>query len=103
MSCEIIPTFPHVYTEDDTLPEIIMTLDEVDLTGFSVDLIIRRPDESELIKAATFIDATQGKFKFDFDAGDLQAGLGQLTAVRFTLGAEVEHADPFFIDVRGTP
>ena len=100
---EIITHIPHIYTEGDTLPEILMTFDEENLTGFTVELEIRRPDESLLVVPATFIDQPAGKFKFSFAAGELQAGLGQISAVVFKIGAEVQHTEPLFLDVREKP
>ena len=102
MSGEIIERFPHTWTAGDTLPEIVLTLDEFDLTGYTVQLELRRPDESLLVKTASIFDPLQGKFKFEFVATDLQAGIGQLAQIKFSIAAEVERIEQLFLDVRGT-
>ena len=100
MSSEAIARFPHVWVANDTLPEIVLVFEGENLTGFTIELFVRRPDNTLLVKAAQFIDATQGKFKFVWVDGDLQVGLGQLAEIRFTLASNVEHTELLIIDVR---
>lgn len=97
------PLIPHTWTAGDTLPEIVMTLDDTDLTGYTVDLLLRRPDGSLLTKLATFIDAAQGKFKFSWASTDLQEGISQQASVKFIIGGDVEHTEHLRIDVQGAP
>lgn len=75
------PTLQILYTEGDRLPEWFGVIEDIDLTGYTVKLNISRPS-GVLTKTASLVDATNGQFKFSFDAGDLEDGVGQECLLR---------------------
>ena len=96
------PKFPFCWVEGDEFPEMVCTLQDQDLTGFSVTLHLRRKDGSVVIKTATPIDIAQGHFKFSWAVGDLVAGRNQEAEIQFVDGGGKPLTSKLFhIDVRG--
>lgn len=100
--------FLHKYTEGDLRPDLVGTL-PYDLTGHTIELRIRRPDETLLTKTAEITDAYDadtglGTFVFEWEAGDLQVGLNQICRV-VDLDADARAASwpEFLIDVKAAP
>lgn len=94
------PTYPHVYTANDTLPEIAGVLRNVDITGYTINLNLKRPDGTEIQRAGTIVDAPNGTFKFVWQTGDLVAGCGQLVQIEIIdTGGNVLTAPEFLLDV----
>lgn len=88
------------FTEDDTLPEIGGELVGQDLTGWSIVLKIKRPDDL-LVKDATIDTPTSGQFRFPWMAGDLVAGNGQEAVIVITNeDGQVVSSDNFLINVK---
>lgn len=78
MTCEVLELgaseiidLPHVYTEGDELPELNFTLDDTDLSGYTIQLLIQRDDETVTELDATAVDLTAGRFFFRFRDTDL--------------------------------
>ncbi len=96
------PKFPFCWVENDELPDLVCTLVDQDLTAFAgIDLHLRRPDGTVLVKAAVAIDLVQGHFKFLWVAGDLQAGRNQEAEIQFTNAIGQPLSSPIFLlDVR---
>lgn len=84
------PKFPFCWVEGDQFPEMVCTMQDRNLVGFTVTLHLLRKDKSVVIIPATPIDLTQGHFKFSWGPTDLIAGFNQ--------EAEIQ-----FIDVSGKP
>jgi len=106
MTCEACPKFPHIYSEGDQLPELLGVLKGVDITDLTVTLRLDRPEPAGLLtKTAQKVDATQGMFKFVWDAGDLVAGIAQEAAITFTDASNRPLTSPkrFVIDVQELP
>jgi len=96
-----IPKFPVCFVANDQLPNMVATLVNVDLTGYTITLHMRRADGTVLIKAATAIDLLQGHFAFEWSAGDLQAGINQETEIQFVEpGGKPLTSSLFLVDVR---
>lgn len=85
MSCKV-HTLPHVYTEGDTLPEMVCVLDDTDLSGYTITAYVDRPT-TVLSKVATAVDLANGQFKFVWVSTDLVAGYGQEVAIEFNDGS----------------
>lgn len=95
MSCDL-QTHEHEYTEGDTLPDGILIMQGVNLTGITVTALVERPDgtgferpgiqiETDTIKF-TWTDTdwlkgcSQISFKFDDGAGGVETvGMGQIS------------------------
>ena len=62
--------------ENDTLPELSVTYNDVDLTGYAIELHIKynSANGGTLTKTATVTSAADGEFKFTWAAGDLKPG-----------------------------
>lgn len=80
--------YPHTFTEGDRLPEILGTLDGVDLTGYVVEFDLVQPDGTVVEKSTAttgvqITDAANGQFKITWDATDLVVGKTQACQVRF--------------------
>lgn len=80
------PKFLHKYTDGDLRPDLVGTL-PYDLTGHTIELLIKRPDGSLLTKTAEITEAFDeetnlGTFVFEWEAGDLQVGANQICQVR---------------------
>jgi len=88
------------YTEGDDLPEITAVLDETDLTGYTVTLHLRKPDDTVATITATDIDFANGCFKFVFTPSDLVEGCGQTAEIQFvTPGGRIQTSPKFVINV----
>jgi len=106
VTCESCPRFPHVFSEGDQLPELLGVLKGVDLSNHTVTLRLDRPDPSGLlVKIGQMVDASQGMFKFVWDATDLVAGIAQEAAITFTDASNRPLTSPqrFVIDVQELP
>jgi len=110
MTCaQTKPTFPHVFTEGDQLPEIIGVLSETNLTNYVIEFGLERPNDTVLEKSTetsgvVILDAANGKFKVTWEKSptpDLIAGQGQCAQIRFidTAGRPMTSRD-FLIDVK---
>ncbi len=87
MSISKCPVYPVTWTEGDQLPGILGVLKDVDITGWTIQLKLDRSATiaaDTLTKTATIVDGPNGQFSFAWAAGDLLAGVGQLTTVTFT-------------------
>lgn len=88
------------YVAGDALPRIFGKTDVGDITGYAVELNIKRPDGSVLVKTGTIDDAPNGSFSFPaFDATDLQAGQQRAT-IRIINGASELDSETFYFDVQ---
>lgn len=99
-------TFPHIFTAGDRLPEIIGTLTGTDITGYTVEFDLERPDGTVVEKSTAttgvvITDAVNGGFKITWEASDLVAGIGQIAQVRFIdTAARPLTSQDFLIDVK---
>ena len=90
-------------------PEIIVTfsLDEgEDLTGSSVFLFLKRPDDTleKTLTVVELITGQHGVFKVDWAATDLIAGIGQFATFVFQdASGDRDLIDQFNIDVVTNP
>ncbi|MBT8102933.1 MAG: hypothetical protein KJO95_08175 [Gammaproteobacteria bacterium] len=80
--------YPHVFTAGDRLPEILGTLDGVDLTGYTIEFDLVQPDGTVIQKSTAtsgvqITDAAAGQFKITWLATDLVKGRDQTAQVRF--------------------
>jgi len=95
------PRFPFCWVEGDQLPEMVMTFQDQDLTGFAITMHLRRKDGSVLVKTATPIDLVQGHFKISWAPGDLVEGVNQEAEFQFVNPAgQPLTSRVFLIDVR---
>lgn len=97
---------PFKYTEGDTLPSLSFTLVDEDITGWTIEGLLDRPDDNSTItKTAVIVDGPQGVFRFDWASTDLVAGCNQVFSVRFTdLGGDVQTMSTrLLIDVEALP
>ncbi len=95
-----LPTFPHVYTEGDRIPELLFAHD-LDLTGHTVDFLVERPDGTGFTRVGSF--PTPNTVKAGLLETDWIAGCSQLT-VRFTApGGEPQHTGPILVNVQAKP
>lgn len=83
-----IYTFPHTYTEGDTLPEVAGTFTGLDLTGYTLEFDLVKPDGTVVQKSTatsgmTITDAAAGQFAIDWQETDLVTGKNQIGQVRF--------------------
>jgi hypothetical protein len=76
-----LPRF--IVTKGNRLPELVVTYVDQDLTGFTLELRLERPS-GVLVKTATAVDLTIGRFKFLWAAADFEAGFGQLAQIEVT-------------------
>ena len=92
---------PYCWVEGDCFPEMFCTLEDQDLTGFTITLHLRRKDGSVLIKSATPVDLLQGHFKFSWVLGDLIVGRNQEGEIQFVDGGGKPLTSKLFLmDVR---
>lgn len=106
MTCDSCPTFPHIFSEGDQLPELLGVLKGVDITNLTVTLRMDRPaPDAVLVKTAQKVDAAQGMFKFVWDPTDLVAGIAQEVTITFTDASNRPLTGPkrFVIDVLELP
>ena len=95
-----LQTFPYVWKANDTLPELFASKPDLDLTGYTVTLHLRRPDGTTVTKTGVITDAAGGQFKFKFDAGDLVAGDCQLAEVQFVNpSTDITTSEQFYVNV----
>lgn len=95
------PKLPYCWVEGDQLPNMVCTFLDQDLSAFTVTFHMRRNDGSVLIKSATAIDLSQGKFRIEWDSSDLVAGFNQESEFQFVNGSSKPLTSPkFLIDVR---
>ena len=95
------PKFPFCWVENDEFPELVCTLQDQDLTGFTVTLHLLRKDKSVLIQSAPPLDIVQGQFKFSWAPGDLVAGTNQEAEIQFVDGGGKPLTSKLFLmDVR---
>lgn len=99
--------FPHVFTEGDQLPEIVGTLASTDLTGYTIEFDLTRPDDTVVEKdsagagGVVITDAPNGQFKITWDAADLVVGKKQTAQIRFIDGTgKPLTSQDFYIDVK---
>lgn len=107
MSCAAcMQDFPHVFTEGDRLPEIIGTLAGTDLTGYTVEFALLRPDNTVVEKSSAtsgvvITDAANGQFKVTWETTDLVVGRQQIAQVRFIDGSGLPlTSQDFYISVK---
>ena len=93
-----LKVYPERFRAGDTR-ELMAHRTNLDLTGYTVTLHLKRPDASVVIKPAIILDAANGLFKFTFDATDLVAGECQLAEVQFVVGADVTSSEQFTLNV----
>ncbi len=95
----MLPRFPHVFIAGDVLPVIAVEYEEQDLSGHTITLRVQRPSDV-LEVPATAVDLGAGLFTFQWSAGNLVAGLGQVAEIRIVdpLGKQLT-APRFTIDV----
>lgn len=75
-------------------PDIVVTVDETDLTGVSsITAIVRYENGQSLQKACIISDAVNGVFYVDWAAGDLIEGDHELE-FRFVSGANITTVPP---------
>ena len=92
-SCQNQPKkYPHVFTAGDRLPEILGTLDGVDLTGYTIEFDLTQPngavvEKSTATSGVTITDAANGQFTVSWVATDLVVGRDQRAQVRFIDGS----------------
>ena len=106
MACDPCPTFPHVFSEGDQLPELLGVLKGVDITNLVITLRLDRPDPSSvLVKIGQHVDDAQGMFKFVWGTTDLVAGIAQEATITFTDASSRPLTSPqrFVIDVQELP
>lgn len=94
--------YPHTFTAGDRLPEIYGTLEGVNLTDYTVEFDLERPDGSVVQKSTAtsgvvITDALLGEFKVTWDAGDLVVGLDQPAQVRFIDAAGLAQTSQDFL------
>ena len=80
--------YPHTFTEGDRLPEILGTLEGVDLSGHTVEFDLEQPDgtvvqKSTATSGVVLTDAANGQFKITWESTDLVVGKSQAAQVRF--------------------
>jgi len=80
--------YPHTFTAGDRLPEILGTLEGVDLTGYTVEFDLEQPDGTVVEKSTAttgvqIVDAAAGQFKVTWEATDLVTGKDQAAQIRF--------------------
>jgi len=89
MTCTTRPQrYPHTFTAGDRLPEILGTLDGVDLTGYTVEFDLVQPDgtvveKSTATSGVVVTDAAAGQFKITWESTDLVVGKNQAAQIRF--------------------
>ena len=98
----ITPTHPYTYTEDDQRPALQgllgTTTAPVDITGYTITLKLKRPT-SLLTKVAVLTTPVSGLFEFQWDAGDLVEGLGQMAEIEIDDGSGEIETQRFLLDV----
>lgn len=80
--------YPHTFTAEDRLPEILGTLEGVDLTGYTIEFDLVQPDGTVVQKSTAttgvqFVDAAAGQFKVTWETTDLVVGKSQPAQIRF--------------------
>lgn len=82
------------------MPEMVVSDDNcTDLTGYTITLHIDRPS-GVLVKTAVPLEINQGRFKFTWELGDLEEGLGQLAEIQVVTPGGLPQTSPkFLIDV----
>lgn len=89
MTCTTRPKkYPHTFTAGDRLPEILGTLEGVDLTGYTVEFDLVQPDGTVVEKSTAtsgvqITDAAAGQFKVTWEATNLVVGKNQAAQIRF--------------------
>jgi len=83
--------FPHVYHEEDTLPELVCVIEDYNISSATVRIKIERPDGTILSKDATILDGPQGQCKWGWVDTDWQAGYGQRATIELeTAGGDIQ-------------
>lgn len=108
MTCtsSCLQDFPHVFTEGDRLPEIVGVLDGVDLSPYTIEFTLLRPDGSVVEKSSAtsgvvITDPPNGQFKVTWEATDLVEGSRQLAQIRFIDGSGLPFTtQDFYIGVK---
>lgn len=80
--------YPHVFTAGDRLPNIVGTLEGVDLSGYTIEFDLEQPNflvvqKSTATSGVTITDAANGVFVISWLATDLVVGRDQPAQVRF--------------------
>jgi len=99
---------PHVFAEGDQLPELDGSLASTDLTTFTIEFTLDRPDGSTILKSTatsgvTFLAFSGGNstFKITWLPTDLQAGYGQEAQLRFIdSSGKAQTVKNFLLDVK---
>lgn len=89
MSCNgTVDTFPHTYTEGDTRPKITGELAFTDISAYTVEFKLEKPDDTFVEKSTagaspevTITDGPNGQFEIEWSASDLVVGLEQIAQV----------------------
>ncbi len=113
MSCEAYQTHPYVWTEGDERPGLTFRHKDapgaagnpIDITGWTVQLRLERPDDTVLVKAAPVTDGPNGLAATGaWVTTDLQAGLGQQAKVELRdTSNELRTTIFFLMDVQRRP
>jgi hypothetical protein len=62
------------FVEGDLLPFVSVEWEDHDMTGYSAVLRVQKPSGECFERLAIFDNAAEGKFHFEWQAGDLVAG-----------------------------
>ena len=97
------PIFDVLYSDGDQLPTMAGVLKDFDLTGYTVRLILQRPNDV-LTKDAAIVDAPNGLFQFTWEPDDLESGIGQIGLLKIIDGGGKSMSLAHFqLDVRRIP
>lgn len=99
-----VQQFPYAFTAGDRYPQINGALANTDISGWTITLVMQRPDPNPLLTiSATISDGPGGVFTFPWGAGDLVEGFGQLTEVKMVNGAGLlQTSAQFTVDVEAS-
>lgn len=103
---DALAKFPHVFTAGDQLPEITGTLQDTDITNYTITLYLDRDGSGDDVINITHtaVDAVNGKFKFSWTTTDLICGKNQIATIRITdPGGLIITPESFLIDVNPAP
>lgn len=96
-----LPTLPHVYTEGDINPVLIVAF-RFDISAFTeIAAIVERPDGTVFERIAAILNANQAQFTWQ--ATDWLAGCSQLTVRLLDAGSLPSHVPPILVEVKDKP
>lgn len=97
------PIFDILYSDGDQLPTMAGVIKDFDLAGWTVRLLLQRPNDV-LTKDAAIVDAANGLFQFTWNPGDLEPGIGQIALMKaIDPGGKSMSLAKFQLDVRKVP